>query len=48
MLSLVGDFGKFALIDGSRTLDINLEPSTQFFQEVAIKKSDMYMNEFGL
>lgn len=45
MPELVGTFGQFALLGGDRrVLDINLETSTAFFREIAIKKTDVVAN----
>lgn len=49
MLKLTGSFGEFALIGGDRrVLDLNLEPTRQLFREVAIKKTDVTLNELGI
>lgn len=46
---LTGTIGDFGLIGGStRFLNINLEPATQFFREVAIRKSDIMLDQMGL
>lgn len=46
---LTGTIGDFGLIGGAtRFLNINLEPAKQFFREVAIRKSDIMMDNMGL
>lgn len=48
MPELVGDFGKFALIDGQRIFEMPTDTMRQFFRAIAIKRTDVTLNQLGL
>ncbi|MCB0581398.1 MAG: hypothetical protein KDD10_19065 [Phaeodactylibacter sp.] len=48
-MELVGSIGKFALIGGATQMfEMNLEAATAFYQEVALKKTALTMNDLGV
>lgn len=45
---LIGSFGRFAMTGEGRVLDINLDAARTFFNDLAIRKSNMVLNSMGL
>ena len=48
MAKITGSLGQFALIDGTRIMDIPLEAAVQYFKEIAIKYADIAANMMGI